>query len=59
MKEQQGQMNMYDFLSAQESDHRLFVDPKPSTDVNKAVDKKNVITPRIIESRVRVYIVRR
>lgn len=49
--EQQKQMTMNDFLEQPIK--------QPSTDVNKAVDKKNVITPRIIESRVRVYIVRR
>jgi len=54
MKEQK-QMTMFDFLSVQESDHGLQVDRKPSTDVNKTVDKKNVvIVPRVIG-----YIVRR
>lgn len=52
--EQHGQMNMYDFLSVQESNLKLNVDRLPSIDVNKAVDKK-----KCIESRVRVYVVRR
>ena len=45
MKEQK-QITMYDFIEQQIK--------KPSTDVNKAVDGKNVITPRVIG-----YIVRR
>jgi len=44
--EEQKQMNMYDFLEQPIK--------KPSIDVNKAVDKK-----KYIESRIRVYIVRR
>lgn len=50
------QMTMYDFLSVQESDHGLFADRdrKPSTTVNKTVDKKKLKGPRI-----RGYIVRR
>lgn len=46
--EQHGQMNMYDFLSVQESDHKLNVDQKLSTDVNKAVDRKKYIGSRVI-----------
>lgn len=38
--DQQKQMTMYDFLSVQELDHGLIVDRKPSTTVNKVVDKK-------------------
>lgn len=49
--EEQKQMTMYDLIEQPIK--------QSSTDVNKAVDKKNLITPRIIESRVRVYIVRR
>lgn len=52
--EQHGQMNMYDFLSVQKSDHKIDVGQLPSTDVNETVDKK-----KYIGSRVRVYIVRR
>ncbi|MEQ6353921.1 hypothetical protein ABNX05_04775 [Lysinibacillus sp. M3] len=52
--EQHGQMNMYDFLSVQKSEHKLNADRLTSTTVDKAVDKK-----KYIESRVRVHIVRR
>lgn len=52
--QQQGQLNIFDFLSVQESDHKLNVDRLPSTDVNRAVDKK-----KYIGSHVRVNIVRR
>ncbi|MBL3731531.1 hypothetical protein JIN86_18240 [Lysinibacillus sp. HST-98] len=53
--EQQGQLTIFDFLSVQESDHKLNVDRLSSTDVNKTVDKKNAT----IESRIRVCNVRR
>jgi len=52
--EEQKQMTKYDYLSVQESGHKLNVDRLPSTTVNKTVDKK-----KYIGSRVRVYIVRR
>ena len=48
------QLTIFDFLSVQDSDHGLFVDRKPSTTVNKTVDKKKIKGPRI-----RGYIVRR
>ncbi|MFJ7914501.1 MULTISPECIES: hypothetical protein [unclassified Lysinibacillus] len=44
--EQHGQMNMYDFLRVQESDHEINVDRLPSSTVRKAVVKKNYIVPR-------------
>ena len=46
MKDQK-QITMYDFIEQPIK--------KPSADVNKTVDKKNAV----IESRIRVYIVRR
>ncbi|MEA0553788.1 hypothetical protein U1P98_03080 [Lysinibacillus irui] len=57
--EQQGQLTIFDFLSVQESDHKLNVDRLPSTDVNKTVDKTVDKKNAIIESRIRVCIVRR
>jgi len=50
----QEQMTMYDFLSVQESDHKINVDRLASTTVSKSVDKKKLKGPRI-----RGYIVRR
>jgi len=50
----QEQMTMYDFLSVQESDHKINVDRLSSTTVSDAVDKKKLKGPRI-----RGYIVRR
>ncbi|MFJ8102773.1 hypothetical protein [Lysinibacillus sp. NPDC096212] len=44
--QQQGQLTIFDFLSVQESDHKLDVDRLPSSTVSKPVVKKNYIVPR-------------
>lgn len=38
--EKQGQLTIFEFLTVHESDHEPQVDRKPSTVVNKVVDKK-------------------
>ncbi|WP_374966033.1 hypothetical protein [Lysinibacillus sp. RS5] len=51
---QQGQLNIFDFLSVHELDHKVNVDRLPSTVVSKTVDKKKYKGPR-----KRGYIVRK